>query len=694
MGTHMLTGNNPRRSDPQRDRILRVAFLVLAMLLLVAIVAWRWSDPIAPKSIGTYGIWLVAVISAALLLLPRAKKSDLGNEVGLALVSGLVLALAAFVINVVLEDAFESRDRARREAETKLAINRLDQRIFRGEDLSEFNLSGMSLVDPGGDSVFDLSFANMHGIGFESAVLRGARIEDATLTEADLDGADLTDALLTNSDLTDATMTRVAAGGAWFADAVLAGADLRLANLADANLSSVDLTRADLRGANLRGANLTGATLIHASFAVLGQGDDLLALAGPERDRNAVLVSANLSDTDLTGANFDGADLSRTSFEGSTLSDATFHGSNLTGAEVGDLPVPQVEPEATICSDGVAADEAGCVARTPKPMVDRGLVAPEPTRFFVAPNARIGTPIGRLVATDEEGDPVSFVRVDVPGRAEVPFTIDPASGVIRVGGPLAAGTRYELDVDLIQQLEDDDLPNQRSHLRAQVIVDDANHPPTGGIEFLVAADALPGTKIASIEGGSAGLEIVAGAEHFSINDQGFIAVKEPLGESSRYDIVVEARNEEGRSTATHRVAVLVVPPNEPPVAESPAEPIRLTAGRRPTGTLYDAVAVDPEGSRVTYAISRVRWSSVACDAVAAATPDRLEDHPFSVDAVTGAISLLSSPSLSPGCHSIMITASDEATIAQTASIVVRVEVGSEAVRTEDQRCSTTGLPPC
>jgi len=133
-----------------------------------------------------------------------------------------------------------------------------------------------------------LKHARAGGAFFVNSDLRGAQFEGALLTGADLRRADLREA---NLSYVDAERAR------------LDEADLEGAELIDANLAQSQLTGADLKGARLSGADLQGAQL---SGARLSQADlsnaDLLF---------ADLRGADFSGTQLAGAHLEGADLRR-----------------------------------------------------------------------------------------------------------------------------------------------------------------------------------------------------------------------------------------------------------------------------------------------------------------------------------------------------------------------------------------------
>ena len=101
-------------------------------------------------------------------------------------------------------------------------------------------------------------------------------------------------------------------------------ADMKNAYLVRANLSNTELQQADFRGANLSAANFEKANMLAANF----EDADLSAA----NFRRANVLAANFEDADLSSANFWNADLSVTDFSGANLSEVNFGEANLSSA--------------------------------------------------------------------------------------------------------------------------------------------------------------------------------------------------------------------------------------------------------------------------------------------------------------------------------------------------------------------------
>lgn len=112
-----------------------------------------------------------------------------------------------------------------------------------------------------GDTVPDLSKANLEKLDLSGANLSGANLSQVNLagsdvSHADFSGADLNNADLRRSDLLGSVFRGSNLHAANLSWAILLGADLRDANLVLATLFGTNLTGADLGGANLNAASV------------------------------------------------------------------------------------------------------------------------------------------------------------------------------------------------------------------------------------------------------------------------------------------------------------------------------------------------------------------------------------------------------------------------------------------------------
>jgi uncharacterized protein YjbI with pentapeptide repeats len=194
------------------------------------------------------GVLAAVVVPGVWLWWPSRRESASQRELGMALMTGTVIAFAVLAVQGLfelrlarLEDERAGAQAARdlklaQEADRRdLALTIGLQRDLRGIDLREHDLRGFYMAKK------DL----------REVQLLGARLENVVFWAANLTGADLRGARMNGAMLEDARLN-----GAW-----LTRADLRGASLRGALLEEADLSGADLRGAKLEGANLTGAAL-------------------------------------------------------------------------------------------------------------------------------------------------------------------------------------------------------------------------------------------------------------------------------------------------------------------------------------------------------------------------------------------------------------------------------------------------
>jgi uncharacterized protein YjbI with pentapeptide repeats len=204
------------------------------------------------------GVLVAVVVPGVWLWWPSRRESASQRELGMALMTGTVIAFAVFAVQGLfelrlarLEDeragAQASRDlRLAQEADRRdLALTIGLQRDLRGIDLRERDLRGFFMAKK------DL----------REVQLLGARLENVVFWAANLSKADLRGARLNGAMLEDARLE-----GAWLTRADLRGASLRGAQLERADLSGADLRGAKLESANLREAALGGATLHGARY--------------------------------------------------------------------------------------------------------------------------------------------------------------------------------------------------------------------------------------------------------------------------------------------------------------------------------------------------------------------------------------------------------------------------------------------
>ena len=194
------------------------------------------------------GVLVAVVVPGLWLWWPSRRETSSRGELGVALLTGTLIAFAVLAVQVLFElrlSGLESERLRVQAARDAILAREEDRRSLRltiglGGDLRRIDLRNRDLRD------FHLAQKNLQG-----ARLENARLDDAVLLDADLSDAELGGAHLSGAMLDDARLKK----------ATLSDADLRNASLRGAVLVGADLSRADLRGAKLDDANLKGAAL-------------------------------------------------------------------------------------------------------------------------------------------------------------------------------------------------------------------------------------------------------------------------------------------------------------------------------------------------------------------------------------------------------------------------------------------------
>ena len=236
-------------------------------------------------------IVFITILPGAALWWPTRGHPERRSDLGLALMSGAVIAFAVLGVQIMFDirnqqAADESQAIAdKQNLQFQVARQRdLSSIALAGQDLAGFylpskNMTGANLANVVATGAIvnrtDLSRSNLTDADFTGAQLRGARLLEAEgprviLKDTDLRGASLERANLPNADLSGAKLD-FAQVGAELEDATLdrarmPAADLRGADLRDASLVNADMDIARLQGVDMRGAKLAGAKLKWAVY--------------------------------------------------------------------------------------------------------------------------------------------------------------------------------------------------------------------------------------------------------------------------------------------------------------------------------------------------------------------------------------------------------------------------------------------
>jgi len=208
------------------------------------------------------GVLAAVVVPGVWLWWPSRGESTSQRELGMALMTGTVIAFAVLAVQGLFELRLarleDERTNAQAARDLRLAeqADRRDlsvtiglQRDLREIDLRERDLHDFFMANK------DLRRAQFIDARLENVVFFGANLERADFRRARMSGAMLEEARLKRAWLTRADLRGASFEGAFLEEADLSGADLR-----GANLESANLTRAALGGARLDGARYNSAT--------------------------------------------------------------------------------------------------------------------------------------------------------------------------------------------------------------------------------------------------------------------------------------------------------------------------------------------------------------------------------------------------------------------------------------------------
>ncbi|MFE2503244.1 pentapeptide repeat-containing protein [Streptomyces rubiginosohelvolus] len=201
------------------------------------------------------------------------------------------------------------RKHAKMPDESKTARLRKDLKTRPADDVqAALTVLGEREIEISDDPVIDL----------RDTLLVGADLGGLNFYNADLRGADLTRADLRDGFFEDA----------WFDDAEMSEATLSNGDFDESDFVGADLKNSWSDGASFGGANLAGADLAGARFYDLEDG-------GPANLSGVDFSGANLTKTDLTSTYLAGADFSEDRDQGlpaAQIDEANFTGANLTDA--------------------------------------------------------------------------------------------------------------------------------------------------------------------------------------------------------------------------------------------------------------------------------------------------------------------------------------------------------------------------
>jgi uncharacterized protein YjbI with pentapeptide repeats len=233
---------------------------------------------------------MVSVIVAIALMAVQRDADDRTREATERRDSQLHAADVRRERNIREADAAQQKTAERASLQLSLTM----QTDLRGIALADRDMHGFFLARK------DFTGADLHGANLASADLRGGRFKRTDLVGANLDkarmrSADLRDAILLSPErLLPGPGHSTGSKETTFRGAELEGADLRGMGLSGANFTDADLIGADLRSFAQRSLDLRSS------------GVGFIPMPAP-KFRRAILIFADVSDSDLTRVDLRGA---------------------------------------------------------------------------------------------------------------------------------------------------------------------------------------------------------------------------------------------------------------------------------------------------------------------------------------------------------------------------------------------------
>ena len=202
--------------------------------------------------LGGFLIIALSVLPGLWLWWPKRKDDVSRSDLGVALMTGALIAVAVLAIQVSIDEKARKRDETRQVAD---AQQNFELTLSLRRDLTGIRLDGE-----------DLRGIHFHGKNLERASLVGSVMEEVVLSEAKLTDATLSGAKLAGADMTGVQAERANFNVAHLEGAVLNGSRLRGARFIGAHLETAELRNAVLLFANLQQSHLEGTSFSQASL--------------------------------------------------------------------------------------------------------------------------------------------------------------------------------------------------------------------------------------------------------------------------------------------------------------------------------------------------------------------------------------------------------------------------------------------
>jgi len=202
--------------------------------------------------LGGILIIVLSVLPGLWLWWPKRKDDVSRSDLGVALMTGALIAVAVLTIQVSIDEKARKRDETRQVADAR---QNFELTLSLQRDLTGIRLDGK-----------DLRGIHFHGKRLERASLIGSVMDEVVLSDANLTDATLLDAKLKDADMTGVQAERANFQGAHLEGAVLNRSRLRGAAFIRAHLENAELRDAVLLYANLQQSHLEGTSFSRASL--------------------------------------------------------------------------------------------------------------------------------------------------------------------------------------------------------------------------------------------------------------------------------------------------------------------------------------------------------------------------------------------------------------------------------------------
>ena len=285
--------------------------------------------------------------------------------------------------------------------------------------------------------------------------------------------------------------------------------------------------------------------------------------------------------------------------------------------------------------------------------------------FSIAENAANGAAVGTVMATDADGDNLTFTIIN--GNTGNAFAINASSGAITVSGTLNRTTTqtYTLTVRV-----SDGTTSAEAAVTINVTDAGGNEAPTIAAQtFSVAENAAANTPVGTVAATDAdndGLTftITAGndAGAFAINaSSGAITVAGALDHETTPTYTLTVQVSDGTATATAAVTINVTDVNEAPVVTAQTTAFTVAEDANNGTAVGTVAATDPENDPLTFTITAGNTANT-----------------FAINASSGVITVAGTPDReTTSTYTLTVRASD-ASLSGTANFTVNVTDVNEA----------------